>query len=492
MQGHGQRGSVLNTPQRGQAQACHAPALTVVSRGRISIVTVNRELYRIADIGMQLFVARCNTPGTLNHTRTSRRCGCRERRDSRRSSAPRDAIATHRPRCPHTTSSGAWLRHAQPRNLERRHRRAGNRPRRRRPHRARARRPHELGADARGDRGHRRDPAGRTALVRQRRNAQARTVRNAQLRTQDRDDGRVDRARVDNGRGRRRGHPGIQIRHRPRYSGERRGSSTMVSWKAGAGTPSKLADPPRPGIGTSSTTSSSAISSNSMTGAGPEAPAYTISRRCRSSEVRTGRVGSDGPRRLLNGRQGKMDRAETQGRRSESPTGDRGSPTEREHVPSSHGGRRVHRIAFHPGHPGVDPLALCRAAWRTYGCGRREGGSTVAMQLVRVLTGRFERSWRRKADEIVLAMLVTRHVPSDELLALYLSVGYYGSGMNGFVQACRRLGIDPVSCSLQEAASMIARLKYPEPRICTAGRRLQIAQRSEYLMARLKEHGRQN
>ena len=40
----------------------------MVSRGRISIVTVNRELYRIADIGMQLFVARCNTPGTLNHT----------------------------------------------------------------------------------------------------------------------------------------------------------------------------------------------------------------------------------------------------------------------------------------------------------------------------------------------------------------------------------------------------------------------------------------
>ena len=148
-----------------------------------------------------------------------------------------------------------------------------------------------------------------------------------------------------------------------------------------------------------------------------------------------------------------------------------------------------HRIALHPG---VDPLALCRAAWRTYGCGRREGGSTVAMQLVRVLTGQFERSWRRKADEIVLAMLVTRHVPSDELPALYLSVGYYGWGMNGFAQACRRLCIDPVSCSLQESASVIARLKYPEPKSCTAGRRLQIARRSEYLMARLDEHGRQS
>ena len=50
-------------------------------------------------------------------------------------------------------------------------------------------------------------------------------------------------------------------------------------------------------------------------------------------------------------------------------------------------------------HPGVEQLALCRAAWRTYGRGRQEGGSTVAMQLFRVLTSRFERSWRRKADE---------------------------------------------------------------------------------------------
>ncbi len=90
---------------------------------------------------------------------------------------------------------------------------------------------------------------------------------------------------------------------------------------------------------------------------------------------------------------------------------------------------------------------------------------------------------------MVLAMLVTRYVPSHELPALYLSVGYYGWHMNGFVQACRRLGIDPEYCSLQESATVVARLKYPESRTCSAGRRLQIAHRSEYLMARLEHHG---
>ena len=145
-----------------------------------------------------------------------------------------------------------------------------------------------------------------------------------------------------------------------------------------------------------------------------------------------------------------------------------------------------HRIALHPG---VDPLALCRAAWRTYARGRREGGSTVAMQLVRVLTGRFERTWRRKVEEMILAMLVTRHVPSDEMPALYLWAAYYGWGMNGFVRTCRRLGIDPGSCSLEESASVVARLKYPEPRKWSAKRRQQIARRTEYLMARLEHHG---
>ena len=142
---------------------------------------------------------------------------------------------------------------------------------------------------------------------------------------------------------------------------------------------------------------------------------------------------------------------------------------------------RTHRLAWHLG---VDPLALCRAAWRTCGRDRRECGSTVAMQLVRVLTGRFDRSWRRKVDEMALAILVTRHVPKAELPALYLSVGYYGWQMNGLAQACRRLEIDPACCSLHASAMLVARLKYPQPRDCSAARWQQIANRSEYLTVR--------
>jgi membrane carboxypeptidase/penicillin-binding protein PbpC len=48
-----------------------------------------------------------------------------------------------------------------------------------------------------------------------------------------------------------------------------------------------------------------------------------------------------------------------------------------------------HRFYYHPG---VDPLAICRAFWKTAFCGSRQGASTIAMQLVRTITGRYERT----------------------------------------------------------------------------------------------------
>ena len=51
-------------------------------------------------------------------------------------------------------------------------------------------------------------------------------------------------------------------------------------------------------------------------------------------------------------------------------------------------------------HPGVDPLALCRAIWKTLFCGSRQGASTIAMQLVRTINGCYEKTLKRKFIEI--------------------------------------------------------------------------------------------
>lgn len=137
-------------------------------------------------------------------------------------------------------------------------------------------------------------------------------------------------------------------------------------------------------------------------------------------------------------------------------------------------------------HYGVDPIALCRAVWRSIFCQRQEGGSTIAMQLVRVLTGRYEKTLSRKIMEIYLAVRMTRHIPQNEILSLYLSVAYFGWKMNGLNQACARLKLDPSSLSPQAAASIVARLKYPEPRYPSYSRTRKIQIRAAHIMHRYK------
>lgn len=135
-------------------------------------------------------------------------------------------------------------------------------------------------------------------------------------------------------------------------------------------------------------------------------------------------------------------------------------------------------------HNGVDLIAICRATWRTVFCKRREGGSTIAMQLVRVITGRYEKTLSRKAMEIYLAVKLTNMLQNDEIPELYLSVAYFGWRMNGLSQACERLKINITELSFKDAANLVARLKYPEPKICSIYRAEQIQIRRDYIISK--------
>ncbi len=133
-------------------------------------------------------------------------------------------------------------------------------------------------------------------------------------------------------------------------------------------------------------------------------------------------------------------------------------------------------------HPGVDLFALCRAFWKTSICGIRQGGSTIAMQLVRAVTGRNEQTLSRKIIEIYFAIRITRYVSRDRLPILYLWVAYYGWRMNNFQQACTKLDIDPKSINVFEAAKLVARIKYPEPRECSTEHYAKILRRARHLI----------
>ena len=74
-----------------------------------------------------------------------------------------------------------------------------------------------------------------------------------------------------------------------------------------------------------------------------------------------------------------------------------------------------HRFKFHSG---VDVIALIRASWKTLILKQREGGSTIAMQLVRVLTGKYDKTIDRKLEEMFLAYKLTKYVSKQEILSL--------------------------------------------------------------------------
>ena len=142
----------------------------------------------------------------------------------------------------------------------------------------------------------------------------------------------------------------------------------------------------------------------------------------------------------------------------------------------------------HAWHAGFDVIAICRALWRRLRYGTREGASTIEQQLVRTITARYENTLRRKLREILLAARVSASFPKESLPAVYLTIAYYGWRMNGYLQACQRLGLHPGCLALDDAAGLVARLKYPEPRFTPIGRAVQIHRRSRHLLCLYRHH----
>lgn len=142
----------------------------------------------------------------------------------------------------------------------------------------------------------------------------------------------------------------------------------------------------------------------------------------------------------------------------------------------------------HGMHNGYDLRAICRAIWRWTTGYSKEGASTIEQQIVRVISGRVERTIWRKIREILLSVLVADNFSKKYLPAIYLRIGYYGWRMNNYQDACRRLQISPKNISFQDAAELVARLKYPQPQRESNKRRQQILIRGKHLMALYNKH----
>ncbi len=117
-------------------------------------------------------------------------------------------------------------------------------------------------------------------------------------------------------------------------------------------------------------------------------------------------------------------------------------------------------------HHGVDPQAFVRAAlqWIIHGH-IVSGGSTITMQLARLLEPRQHRSILAKLRQTVRAIQLERLLSKDEILDLYLTLAPYGGNLEGIRAASLAyFGKEPKRLTRAEAALLVALPQSPERR----------------------------
>jgi penicillin-binding protein 1C len=117
-------------------------------------------------------------------------------------------------------------------------------------------------------------------------------------------------------------------------------------------------------------------------------------------------------------------------------------------------------------HWGVDPLALLRAVGQMTRARKIiSGGSTLTMQMVRLLDADRRRSFSRKLNELAAAFALERSIGKAAVLDMYLTRAPYGGNLEGVRAASLAyFGKEPRRLSLAETALLIAISQSPEAR----------------------------
>ena len=117
-------------------------------------------------------------------------------------------------------------------------------------------------------------------------------------------------------------------------------------------------------------------------------------------------------------------------------------------------------------HHGIDVLALGRAGLQALWNGRVvSGGSTLTMQVARLLEDGPTGRWPAKIRQMRLALALERRLTKDEILALYLNRAPYGGNIEGIRAATRVwFGREPARLTPAEIALLVALPQSPSQR----------------------------
>lgn len=142
-------------------------------------------------------------------------------------------------------------------------------------------------------------------------------------------------------------------------------------------------------------------------------------------------------------------------------------------------------------HHGVDLLAIGRAALQLVSNGRIvSGGSTLSMQLARLIEPRDSRSLWAKARQILRALQIERRLTKREILERYLTLAPYGGNLEGVRAASLAyFGKEPRRLTVSEAAMLVALPQLPERRRPDRNATIALAARDRVLQ-RMVDAGR--
>lgn len=117
-------------------------------------------------------------------------------------------------------------------------------------------------------------------------------------------------------------------------------------------------------------------------------------------------------------------------------------------------------------HIGVDPLAMTRAIGQALWNGDVvSGGSTLTMQVARLLEDGTTGRWNGKLRQIRLALALERQLTKDEILSIYINRAPFGGNLEGLRAATRAyFGKEPRRLTTAEAALLVALPQSPETR----------------------------
>ena len=139
-------------------------------------------------------------------------------------------------------------------------------------------------------------------------------------------------------------------------------------------------------------------------------------------------------------------------------------------------------------HPGIDPIAIARAAWHDLTTlSLEQGGSTITQQLAKNLFFTQEKDFSRKVAEVFMAFDLEASYDKDDILELYVNTSYFGDGLTGIGAACRGyLGkapheMSPCECALMAGLPNAPNALSADPDLAWA--------RAELVMAQMEKYG---